>query len=275
MVICFILFCFAFVYWIILHHIHDWTSCCLVWDLGVFQISVFFLKPLLCCFEFVPTCAAQRWAGTPGQFLHRISVFLSLPSGILLKVSFTYLHYFCTVCTTGVVLRQNGEIIKRNKSEILSILWPEVPPFPKPLAWKMWSLVGSLVELWLLILPATLTLLRAHYHELRGRKRKKKQSRDCPPYSLDHKAPFPGLLARKKRFLWAFYLSVVPSASLCWVPTFGSQMQDKRGKNRKLTSIWIAFLDFDSLPQYSWFYFLESLNSCVFFCILSRVLCCK
>lgn len=162
-----------------------------IWNLS------FFLKAFLCWFESVHTCAAWRWAGILGQFLHRISIFLSLPSRILLKLSFTYLYYVCTVCATGTVLGQNREIIKGNKSGILSILWPEVPFFPKPLAWQMWFLIGSLVECgcwhcW------ELTVMTGE-----GEKRKKAR-RDFPPHS-------PARLARKKRFLWALYPSMVPS----------------------------------------------------------------
>lgn len=204
-----------------------------------------FLKPLLCCFVCVQTCTAQRSAGKLGylaSFFIELTYFC-LSSRALLKFSFIYRYYFWTVCVTGASLEQNREIIKRNKSGILSILWPEVPPFPIPVAWKMWFLTGSLLEFWLLTSQAMLSVMRAQYHEMTGWGggwKKQQRSRNFPPYSLDYKVSFSPPFGCKEWFLWVFYLSMVPWPQLYWVPGFGSQVQEKRGKRRKHTSLWVA-----------------------------------
>lgn len=168
------------------------------------------------------------------------------------------MYNFCTFSDTRVVLEQNREITKRNKTRILFRFFGlKGLPFPSPLSRvsnrvsiRIWAAVmvshaDSGWGLWL----------------IREKKKGEKRNGDFPPYS-DSSSPFSWPFSWKER---------------CrpWVPELDSRMQEKRGKEGKLAFIWATFLDFDF--SFSIFLILFTFQSllivglCLFVCFLYLV----
>lgn len=112
----------------------------------------------------------------------------------------------------------------------------------------MWFLTEFLLEFWLLTMshwPVFLLTLLMRWE--RKKRRKNKGIKIFLRTLWITRLLFLAFLLERKDFSgpfscpWHHYHSFTG-----WVPAVGSQMQEKRGKNGKLTSIWVAFPAFDS-----------------------------